>query len=47
MIKLIVFSALLNTGELYTLSPEPPKIEARRRGGKHQKGRRRGGNGLR
>jgi len=46
MIKLIVFSALLNTGELYAMSPEPPKIEARRRG-KQQKGRRRGGNGLR
>jgi len=46
MIKLIVFSALLNTGELYALPPEPPKIEARRRG-KQQKGRRRGGNGLR
>ena len=47
MIKLIVFSALLNTGELYALPPEPPKIEARRRGGKREKGRRRGGNGLR
>ena len=46
MIKLIVLSALLNTGELYALPPEPPKIEARRRG-KRQKGRRRGGNGLR
>ena len=47
MIKLIIFSALLNTGELYVLPPEPPKIEARRRGGKREKGRRRGGNGLR
>ena len=46
MIKLVVFSALLNTGELYAIPPEPPKIEARRRG-KHQKGRKRGGNGLR
>ena len=47
MIKLIVLSALLNTGELYALPPEPPKIEARRRGGKQRKGRRRGGSGLR
>ena len=46
MIKLIIFSALLNTGELYALPPEPPKIEARRRG-KQGKGRSRGGNGLR
>jgi hypothetical protein len=46
MIKLIVLSVLLNAGELYALPPEPPKIEARRRG-KQQKGRRRGGNGLR
>mgnify|MGYP003669477216 CR=1 FL=1 len=46
MIKLIIFSALLNTGELYALPQEPPRIEARRRG-KKQKGRRRGGNGLR
>ena len=47
MIKLIIFTALLNTGELYAMPPEPPKIEARRRGGKHRKGRIRGGNGLR
>ena len=46
MIKLIIFTALLNTGELYAMPPEPPKIEARRRG-KRQKGRKRGGNGLR
>jgi len=46
MIKLIVFSALLNTGEIHPLPPEPPKTEARRRG-KQQKGRKRGGSGLR
>ena len=46
MIKLIVFSALLNTGEIYALPPESPKTEARRRG-KQQKGRKRGGSGLR
>jgi hypothetical protein len=47
MIKLIIFSALLNTGELHALPPDDNKIEARRRGGKGNKGRRRGGNGLR
>ena len=45
--KLIVFSVLLNTGEMYALPPENTKIEARRRGGKRDKGRRKGGNGLR
>ena len=47
MIKFIVLSTLLNVGELTALPPEDPKIESRRRGGKGQKGRRRGGNGLR
>ena len=47
MIKLIVFSVLLNTGEMHAMPPEDTKIEARRRGGKRQKGRKRGGNGLR
>ena len=37
MIKLIVFSALLNTGELYALPPDSAKIEARKRGGKRNK----------
>ena len=46
MIKLIVFSVLLNAGEMHALPPEDTKIEARRRG-KRQKGRRKGGNGLR
>ena len=47
MIKLIVFSALLNTGEMHATLPDDTKIEARRRSGKGNKGRRRGGNGLR
>ena len=47
MIKLIILSALLNAGEITALPPDGTKVEARRRGGKGQKGRRRGGNGLR
>jgi len=47
MIKLIIFSALLNTGEMHAVIPDDTKIEARRRGGKGGKKRRRGGNGLR
>jgi hypothetical protein len=51
MIKLIVLSVLLNPEynkefHYYSL-PYDTKIEARRRGGKQQKGRKRGGNGLR
>ena len=47
MMKFIVLSVLLNTGEIVTLPPESPKVEARRRSGKGQRGRRRGGGGLR
>ena len=47
MIKLIVLSVLLNAGEMHALLPDDTKIEARRRGGKGDKKRRRGGNGLR
>jgi len=47
MIKLIVLSVLLNTGEIYALPPDDTKIEARRRRGKGNKGRKRGGSGLR
>ena len=50
MIKFIVFSVLLNTGDsnIYATVPtEPLKIEARKRGGKGQRGRKRGGSGLR
>ena len=46
MIKLIVFSVLLNTGEIVALPPDSTKVEARRRNKTH-KGRRRGGGGLR
>ena len=47
MIKFIVLSVLLNTGEMHAVMPDDTKIEARRRGGKGNKKRRRGGNGLR
>ena len=47
MIKLILLSVLLNTGEIQALPPDNTKVEARRRGGKGQRGRRRGGSGLR
>ena len=47
MMKLIVFSVLLNAGEMHAVMPDDTKIEARRRGGKGSKGRRKGGNGLR
>ena len=47
MIKLIVLSTLLNTGEIVALPPNNTKIEARKRGGKGNRGRRRGGSGLR
>ena len=47
MIKLIVFSVLLNAGEIHAVLPDDTKIEAGRRRGKHSKGRRRGGSGLR
>jgi len=47
MMKLIVFSVLLNTGEMHAVIPDDTKIEAKRRRGKGNKGRKRGGNGLR
>ena len=47
MLKLIVLSVLLNTGELQAILPDSPKTEARRRGGKHRGDRRRGAGGLR
>ena len=47
MIKLIVLSVLLNTGEIQAVIPDGTKIEARKRGGKGQRGRKRGGGGLR
>jgi hypothetical protein len=50
MLKLIVLSVLLNTGDgnIYATMPmNPVKVEARKRGGKGQRGRKRGGSGLR
>ena len=46
MIKFLVLSSLLNTGEVMALPPDPPKME-RRRNKKSRSDRRRGGNGLR
>jgi hypothetical protein len=47
MIKLIVFSVLLNTGEIQAVIPDDTKIERRRRNDKGKRDRRRGGSGLR
>ena len=47
MIKLIVLSVLLNTGEIQAVIPDDTKIERRRRNGKGKRDRRRGGSGLR
>tara|TARA_R100000808_G_C2138217_1_gene146275 strand:- start:186 stop:329 length:144 start_codon:yes stop_codon:yes gene_type:complete len=47
MIKVLLFTALLNTGELNMLPPNTIKVEARSRKGKGQRGRKRGGGGLR
>ena len=47
MIKILLLTSLLNTGELQAVIPDDNKIEARRRGGKGNKKRKRGGNGLR
>jgi len=47
MIKLIVLSVLLNTGEIAAMPPEDTKIEAGRKRGKGNRGKRRGGSGLR
>jgi len=46
VIQAILLSTLLSSEP--AMVPAPPiKLEARRRGGKREKGRRRGGNGLR
>ena len=47
MVKFIVLSALLNTGDIIALPPKDVRVEARKRGGKGNRGRRRGGGGLR
>ena len=44
--KTIILTTLLTNDPMIITMP-PEKIEARRRGGKGNKGRRRGGNGLR
>ena len=49
MIKLIVLSVLLNPSDsnIYATPPDNIKIEAGRKRGKGQRGRRKGGRGLR
>ena len=47
MIKLIIFSALLNVGEITAMPPDDVKIETGRKRGKGNRGKRRGGSGLR
>ena len=42
-----MLSVLLNTGEIHAVLPKDTQIEARKRSGKGQRGRRRGGSGLR
>ena len=46
MIKFILLSALLNATEITALPLEDTKTEASRRRGKGNRGRRRGGSGL-
>jgi len=46
IIKALILTTLLSNEPTIVALP-PVKIEARRRGGKGNKGRRRGGNGLR
>ena len=46
IIKALILTTLLNSDPAIVQMP-PDKIEARRRGGKGNKGRRRGGRGLR
>ena len=48
IIKALILTTLLNSDPMIVEMPSPVKIEARRRnGGKGNKKRRRGGNGLR
>jgi hypothetical protein len=46
MIKLIILSVMLNTNEIVSILPDKIKIESKRRS-KGQRGRRKGGFGLR
>ena len=47
IIKALILTTLLNSDPTIIAMPPPVKIEARKRRGKGNKGRRRGGNGLR
>ena len=47
MIKLLLFTTLLNASEIQALPPKDTKIEAGRKRGKQNRGRKRGGGGLR
>ena len=47
IIKALILSTLLTNDPMIIAMPPPVKIEAKRRNGKRNKGRRRGGNGLR
>tara|TARA_R100001443_G_scaffold111864_1_gene124991 strand:- start:1058 stop:1201 length:144 start_codon:yes stop_codon:yes gene_type:complete len=47
MIKVLLLTSLLNVGDVIAMPPKPFKYEFRRKRGKSNKGRRRGGNGLR
>ena len=47
MIKIITISLLLNINDAYIMPPREARIEAGRKRGKGNKGRRRGGSGLR
>ena len=47
MISAIVLSVLLSAGEISALPPDNTKIEARKRSRKGERGRKRGGSGLR
>ena len=46
MIATIILTTMLSVGDITALPPDKPKIEARKRE-KRQKGRKRGGCGLR
>ena len=47
IIKALILSTLLNSDPMIIAMPPPVKIEARKRRGKGNKKRRRGGSGLR
>ena len=47
IIKALILSTLLNSDPMIIAMPSPVKKEMKRRRGKGNKGRRRGGNGLR